>query len=106
MSNMRDHIAVAAFFVCVQSRHGSWYRLHIPSCILVRSVKISSIRSTVEFSVCFWTFPRIRSWTSLTVSQVAMEYMVFMLEFIFFGWVSGCVGLDRCFGGWICWCLR
>ena len=51
MSIMSDRIAVAAFFVCAQSGHGSWYRLHIPSCILVRSVKTSSMRSTVEFSV-------------------------------------------------------
>ena len=39
---------------------------------LIRSVKISCMRSTVESSVCFWSFPRIRFWTSLAVSIVVV----------------------------------
>ena len=64
---------------------GLWYRLHIPSCILVRSVKISSMCSTVEFSVCFWPFPRIRFWTSLAVSLAVVDCVEFMLGLVCMG---------------------
>ena len=85
MSSMRDCIAVAAFFVCMQSGHGSWYKLHIPSCILIRSVKIFCLRSTVEFSVCFWSSPRIRFWSSLTVSLVVVDCLELMLGLVYLG---------------------
>ena len=79
---MKDCIAAAAFLVWAQSGHGSWYRLHVPSWIFVRSLKISSMRSTVEVVVYLCILPRIRSWTSLAVLQGAMDGGVFLSGFV------------------------
>ena len=105
MTRMKDCIATAAFCVCEQSGHVSWYRLHIPSFILVRSLKISSILFTVKVFVSLWNFPRIRSWTSFAVSRAAVECMVFILGLV---WGVGLVVMlvDQCFDGWICGCFR
>ena len=52
---------------------------------LIRSVKISCMRSTVESSVCFWSFPRIRFWTSLAVSLVVVDCLELMLGLVCLG---------------------
>ena len=56
MRSMKDRIAAAAFLVCAQSGHGLWNRLHVPPWIFVRSLKISSMRSTVEVELCAYDF--------------------------------------------------
>ena len=82
MSSMSDHIAIAIIFVCAQSGHRSWYKLHIPSCIFVRFVKISSMRFAVESSVCSWPLPSMKFWTFLDASLVVVDCSELMLGIV------------------------